>query len=200
MGARSTSILAIASCVLALGAGPAWAANEYEAPISPHNFGGGASGFQTFRMGGLGTVILTCETAQFAGSLPAPALTVEEEVKSYGTCEMLKRSATPNVTECSYLFGQPFGTGPYTASMGINNHNVKCEMTFTVSGVCTVVFKAQSSRDVIKLANVGSAAMKVTFSLEGLEYTHSGTGCTGIGSGKDGVYEGVENIEDLRVI
>jgi hypothetical protein len=104
------------------------------------------------------------------------------------------------VTECSYLFGQPVGSGPYTAAMTIKNHS-KCEMTFVATAVmCTIVIKAQSSREVIKLANVGSAAMKVTFGLELLAYSHSGTMCTGIGSGEDGIYEGVENIENLIVI
>ncbi len=195
---RVVLMLAIGVCALAVSAAPAFAVNGYEADPnhSPFDFAGGNSGVHVFTFG---SVTAECEMASFTGSQPAPATTVKE-VPTYKKCKMLGGPATVTVTTCAYQLLEPVG-GPtlFKANMRIVNNGGACEIAF-VTTPCTVKIAAEEPElGFLEEEHVGPGATKVHFEVEKIGYSHSGTGCTGIGSGSDGTYKGIENIEQLTV-
>jgi hypothetical protein len=188
-------IIGVLIVALAAWASPALATNEYESPGGTHTFGGEQSNVQVFT---LGTLKIECKVAEFGGQLLVPATTVNETVKKYDECTVAGTKATTTVTSCSYEFGVPLGTGPvFKAVLLIKGSGGTCSMKFATAA-CTITIGGQSS-EFIEAQNTSKITMHVDFQLKGLIYGHTGT-CSGIGTGKDGVYTGGENIENLVII
>ncbi|HEY3864712.1 MAG TPA: hypothetical protein VGL54_01330 [Solirubrobacteraceae bacterium] len=188
-------VLTILVCALAVSAAPAFASNGYEGAPGP-GFGGGGMGTHTFEFGSL---TVKCEVSNFTGSQPTPATTVEE-VPSYEKCKMLSQIITPTVKFCAYKLLEPTGGPLYEANMMIvKDGSSPCKMIFSVTG-CTVTIEEQTPELLfLEAENVVPGAMKVFFHIHDIAYSHGGTGCTHIGSGSDGIYTGIENIEGLNV-
>jgi hypothetical protein len=195
---RVVLMLAIGVCALAASAAPALAVNGYE-PYpnrSPFDFAGGNPEKHVFTFG---SVTAECKVAEFTGSQPAPATTVKE-VPKYSECKMLGSTATVTVTSCEYQLLEPMG-GPtsFKANMRIVNDGSSCEIAF-VTAHCTVKIAAEEPElEYLEEEYVAPGATKVYFKVQKIGYSHSGTTCTGIGSGSDGTYKGPENIEQLTI-
>ena len=188
--------------------GSAQAAHKYEA-ISPGNFSGahlGGHGLLPNQVFKFGSIKVECEQIKVTGTLPTPGPIVKM-VPSYNFCtSSLTTLATISTTRhCAYELFEPVPGGiEYLAEMAIvNSSGGTCELEFNTNShiSCVLIVQATIKLPTDELKEIAPFSVQLVFKFkEKISYTHTGTGCTGIGNGSDASYEGETNVENIRVV
>jgi hypothetical protein len=176
-------------------------AHEYKALFTGNFSGANSSALQVFKFGSIKVV---CEDILVKGTLATPSTKVQM-VPTYSSCKSNLTSAatTSTTTKCAYELFEPVPGGiEYLAEMAIVNSGGTCELEFNTHATsgCALVIQATPKQPTDELKDIAPASVRLVFDLSKISYKHTGTGCTGIGTGSDGLYEGETNVENLTVV